>query len=174
MGSYSSSDQPSGSASTSENSSRTIGSAGGSQGSYGTSSGTSGSTSGSTGTSGSSGMSTTPSGGSASSSSQSSQPGSSTSQSGVNLNVQGTSANDKTVAQQVTQELRSETSLAPALSQIQISINNGKATLNGSVGNEQQKRQIESAVQRATGVTSVENQLQVKSTGTSGTSPTPQ
>ena len=44
---------------------------------------------------------------------------------------------------------------------LRIRIENGKATLRGTVKTEDEKKKIESAVQQVTGVTSVENQLRV-------------
>jgi osmotically-inducible protein OsmY len=80
---------------------------------------------------------------------------------GINVKVQGSSQSDRTLAQQVSQELRTDASLASALSQVSISVNDGKVTLQGSVKNAEQKSQIESSIQRITGVSSVDNQLQV-------------
>jgi osmotically-inducible protein OsmY len=83
---------------------------------------------------------------------------------GVNIQVQGTSPTDQTLAQQINQELRTDASLAAAVSQVNVTVANGRVTLRGTVKNEVQKREIESAIQRATGVSSVDNQLRVSST----------
>ncbi|HEU5124530.1 MAG TPA: BON domain-containing protein [Verrucomicrobiae bacterium] len=83
---------------------------------------------------------------------------------GVNIQVQGTSPTDQTLAQQINQELRTDASLAAAISQVNVTVANGRVTLRGTVKNEVQKREIESAIQRATGVSSVDNQLRVSST----------
>ncbi|HET7626042.1 MAG TPA: BON domain-containing protein [Verrucomicrobiae bacterium] len=91
------------------------------------------------------------------------QSGAMGSESGVTVMVQGSSAGDQTLAQQITQDLRSDSSLSSALSQVRISLENGKVTLQGSVPNEQKKKDIESAVQKISGVSSVDNQLQVGS-----------
>jgi osmotically-inducible protein OsmY len=82
---------------------------------------------------------------------------------GVNVQVQGTSQTDRTLAQQISQELRSDASLASAITQVSISVNDGQVTLRGSVRSEVQKREIEAAIQRATGVSSIDNQLRVGS-----------
>lgn len=94
-----------------------------------------------------------------------SRPGESgASSGGVNVNVQGSSEADRTIAAQISQELRTDASLAAAMSEVTISVVDGRVTLRGSVRNEVQKREIESAIQRATGVSSVDNQLRVGST----------
>lgn len=85
---------------------------------------------------------------------------------GVNITVQGTSAGDQTLAQQIRQELQTDASLASAISLVNISVTDGRVALRGTVKNEVQKREIEAAIQRATGVSSVDNQLRVSSTGT--------
>jgi len=96
----------------------------------------------------------------------------STGQSGaVNVNVQGSSEADRTLAQQISQELRTDAGLASAISQISISVADGKVSLKGSVKNDEQKRQIESAIQRVTGVSSVDNQLQISSSPTTPMNP---
>lgn len=82
---------------------------------------------------------------------------------GVTVQVQGSSQTDRSLAQQISQELRSDTALSSAISGVSISVNDGRVTLIGSVRNEVQKREIESAVQRITGVSSVDNQLRVSS-----------
>ncbi len=84
---------------------------------------------------------------------------------GITVQVRGSSALDRSLAQQITQELRSDTSLSSALSTVSISIDEGRVTLRGTVHNEVQRREIETAVQRTTGVSSVDNQLQVGTTG---------
>src|SRR6185503_12003741 len=81
----------------------------------------------------------------------------------IHVAVQGSSEADQTVAQKVTQELRSNSSLASSLQQVNITINNGNVTLQGAVRSEQQKRDIDSAMRRIIGVASVDNQLQVSS-----------
>jgi hypothetical protein len=99
-------------------------------------------------------------------SSSQSEP-SSTGQSGaVNVNVQGSSQADRTLAQQISQELRADAGLASSISQISISVADGRVSLRGNVKNEQQKREIESVIQRVTGVSSVDNQLQVSANPT--------
>jgi len=84
---------------------------------------------------------------------------------GVSVQVQGANALDRSLADQISQELKSDTSLASAVSNVSIAINEGRVTLTGSVKNEVQKREIESMIQRVTGVSSVDNQLRVISPG---------
>ncbi len=84
---------------------------------------------------------------------------------GVDVNVQGSSAVDRTLGQQISQELKADASLASAISQVRISVDNGRVTLQGTVKNDVQKHEIESAVQRATGVSSVDNQLRISASG---------
>jgi osmotically-inducible protein OsmY len=93
---------------------------------------------------------------------------------GMSIHVQGTSAADQTLAQQISQELKTDASLASAISQVNISVTDGRVTLRGTVKNDVQKREIESAIQRATGVSSVDNQLRVSSTSEPPMTPIPQ
>lgn len=93
---------------------------------------------------------------------------------GMSIHVQGTSAADQTLAQQISQELKTDASLASAISQVNISVTDGRVTLRGTVKNDVQKREIESAIQRATGVSSVDNQLRVSSTSQPPMTPIPQ
>lgn len=76
-------------------------------------------------------------------------------------NVQGSTDADRSMGRQVIQELRTDTSLAATLPMIKITADNGKITLTGTVKNDDEKKKIETAVQRVTGVSTVENQLQV-------------
>jgi osmotically-inducible protein OsmY len=82
-------------------------------------------------------------------------------QTGLSVNVQGTSEIDRTLAQQISQELRADASLASAISHVSVSVADGRVTVQGTVKNDVQKREIESAIQRATGVSSIDNQLRV-------------
>jgi len=91
---------------------------------------------------------------------------------GTQLKIQGTTQADKTLGQQIAQELKNDTTLAPMLARIKINVDNGKVTVRGNVKSDEQKAKIESAIQKVTGVANVENQLQVNATG-SQTEPTP-
>jgi len=89
-----------------------------------------------------------------------------------NVTVQGSTDADQKLADQMRQDLRADTSLSGSSSRLRISLDNGKATLRGFVKSEEDKQKIEKAVQKVTGVTSVQNELRVSSSSTSGsTSP---
>jgi osmotically-inducible protein OsmY len=75
--------------------------------------------------------------------------------------VQGASDADQKLADQVRQDLRADTSLAGSFSRMRISLENGKATLRGFVKTDADKQKVEKAVQKITGVTSVQNELRV-------------
>ncbi|MBC8094185.1 MAG: BON domain-containing protein, partial [Akkermansiaceae bacterium] len=83
----------------------------------------------------------------------------------VTVNVQGSTETDRALTQQISEELRADASLASAISQVRISVTDGQVILRGVVRNDVQKREIESAIQRTTGVSSVDNQLRVSLTG---------
>ena len=79
---------------------------------------------------------------------------------------------DRTLGQQVVQELKTDTTMAALLPTVKMSIDNGKVTLKGTVKSEDQKKKIESAVQRVTGVSNVDDQLQVSAgSAETGTNP---
>lgn len=79
-------------------------------------------------------------------------------------NVQGASQADQAVVQKVISEMRADTSLAALLPGIHVKIENGKAILSGTVKSQDEKLKLETAVQKVTGVTSVDNQLRIGST----------
>jgi trimeric autotransporter adhesin len=83
------------------------------------------------------------------------------------VNVQGASQADQAIGQKVISELRADTSVAALLPTIRVKIDNGKATLSGTVKSQEEKLKIETAVQKVTGITSVDDQLRI------GTSPAP-
>jgi osmotically-inducible protein OsmY len=89
-------------------------------------------------------------------------------QEGASVKVLATSDSDRALGQQITQQLRADSALSASLPMVRIQIENGKATLRGSVKSDDQKKKIESTVQQVTGVSSVENQLRVSATA-SGT-----
>jgi hypothetical protein len=93
-------------------------------------------------------------------------------QSSLNLNIQGNTEMDRTLGQKVMQELRTDATLAGQISAVRLSVDNGKITLRGTAKSEDQKKSIESAVQRVTGVATVDNQIQVGTNPTSSTSDT--
>jgi len=78
-----------------------------------------------------------------------------------NLHVQGLDEPDRSVAQRILQELRTDTLLPTLLPLVNITVAEGRVTLDGNVQSEHQRRAIEAAIKRSTGVTSINNQLQV-------------
>jgi osmotically-inducible protein OsmY len=79
----------------------------------------------------------------------------------VNVKIQAATEADRTLGQQVVQELRTDTTLAALLPKIRLNVESGKITLSGTVKSEDQKQKIESAVKRVTGVANVEDHLKV-------------
>jgi len=62
--------------------------------------------------------------------------------------------------------------MATMMSDVKIDISDGKATLRGHVSSDDEKSRIEDAVKQVSGVTSVDNQIQVNSAlNQSGTQP---
>jgi osmotically-inducible protein OsmY len=79
-----------------------------------------------------------------------------------NLHVQGLDEPDRTVAQRILHELRTDTILPSLLPMVNITVSGGRVTLEGNVQNEQQRRVIDSAIQRAVGGNNVSDMLQVR------------
>ncbi|HVV01581.1 MAG TPA: BON domain-containing protein, partial [Verrucomicrobiae bacterium] len=90
---------------------------------------------------------------------------------GFSVKVQGTSESDRAIGQQITQSLRADPEVASSLPTVRISIENGKAILQGSVKSDAQRRKLETLIQQTTGVSSVENQLRVSGAGGGTTNP---
>jgi hyperosmotically inducible periplasmic protein len=78
-----------------------------------------------------------------------------------NLHVQGLDEPDRSMAQRILQELRTDTILPSLLPMVHITVSGGIVTLEGNVQNERQRRAIETAVRRATGG-QMENRLQIR------------
>src|SRR5262249_27995649 len=78
-----------------------------------------------------------------------------------NLNVQGLTPADRTLAQRLINGLEADTTLPNLLPKVNVNITDGRVILSGTAQNEQQRRFIEDAVRRAAGVSAVENQLQI-------------
>jgi osmotically-inducible protein OsmY len=76
---------------------------------------------------------------------------------------QGTSEADRVLAHRIRQNIMNDSSLAVGASNIKILVNDGKATLEGSVKTREEKQNLEAFVQKTSGVASVDNQLEVKS-----------
>jgi osmotically-inducible protein OsmY len=88
----------------------------------------------------------------------------------LSLSVQGATESDQKLADQVRQELSSNSAVSGGMSRLRISLENGKATIRGTVKSDQEKQDIEKSIQKVTGVTSVQNELRVSSnSGQSGT-----
>jgi len=81
-------------------------------------------------------------------------------------NIQATSDTDRSLGRQIIRELRTDTTMTSILPNIRLNIDSGKVTLTGTVSSEEQKRTIETSVQKVPGVTSVDNQLTVGSSST--------
>src|SRR5262249_19541716 len=79
---------------------------------------------------------------------------------------------DRTLGQQIAQELKSDTTMAEVLPTLKITVENSKITLRGTGKSEDEKKKIESAVQRVTGVSSVDDQL-IVGTGSTDTGANP-
>jgi len=88
-----------------------------------------------------------------------------------NVNVQGSTSADQPVAQRIIEKIRIEPSLAGVMPLVRITVEDGKATLQGAVKTEEQKQQMEKTVQDVSGVTSVDNQLKVSATQNDSTNP---
>ena len=77
--------------------------------------------------------------------------------------IQGISESDRDLAKQLGQQLKADSSMATMMSDVKIDISDGKATLRGHVSSDDEKSTIEDAVKQVSGVTSVDNQIQVNS-----------
>jgi osmotically-inducible protein OsmY len=73
----------------------------------------------------------------------------------------GTQNTQSALVTEVRQAITADTTLSASLPNIQISEDGGKVTLRGKVKSEQEKKDIEALVQKTTGVTSVDNQLEI-------------
>jgi hyperosmotically inducible protein len=80
-------------------------------------------------------------------------------------NIQGSTEADRTLGSQIMQGVTADASLAALAATIKIKVENGQVVLRGAVKSESEKQQLEAAVQKVSGVTKVDNQLQVKSSG---------
>jgi hypothetical protein len=74
------------------------------------------------------------------------------------------SQSDNAIVASVRESFRRNAEIAPIVSNIQITANNGAVMLSGTVQSEEQKRQIADIAQQSTGVQAVNNQLQVMAT----------
>jgi len=72
-----------------------------------------------------------------------------------------TSQTDQTLVSQVQQAFRNDSTLAAIAPSIQVTAQNGMVTLSGKVSSEQEKQKAETMAKSASGVVSVNNQIQV-------------
>ena len=77
------------------------------------------------------------------------------------VKIQGVSEADQSLGHKIIDELRGDDTIVAATPTIRITIDNGKAVLKGTVKSQEEKEKIASSVQGVTGVTEVENQLQI-------------
>ena len=94
------------------------------------------------------------------------EPGRNSATGPVTVEVHGSNEIDQQLASQLTQELRADASLSAALSRVKLIVSDARVTLLGSVRNDVQKREIEAAVLRITGVSTIDNQLRIDASGT--------
>ena len=77
----------------------------------------------------------------------------------VTADIQPASEADRTLTTQVRESLTSQN---PSLASVQISAMNGKITLRGTVKTEEEKKNLEAQAKAVSGVSSVDNKLEVK------------
>jgi osmotically-inducible protein OsmY len=77
------------------------------------------------------------------------------------VTVEAAERADQQLGSKLAQALRADTSLAALVSTIHIYVDNSKVTLRGTVRNAEEKAKLQTAVERATGVTEVVNELHV-------------
>jgi osmotically-inducible protein OsmY len=82
-------------------------------------------------------------------------------------NIQASTDADRTLGQQIMSNVQADASLATLAPMIKLKVDSGKVILHGTVKSEQDKQNIEAAVQKVSGVTSVDNRLKVSSSGQS-------
>jgi osmotically-inducible protein OsmY len=68
---------------------------------------------------------------------------------------------DQTLNQKIRQDLMSDSNFRTSASNVHFNTNNGKVVLQGTVATEKDKQEIESKVEKMTGVKDVDNQLQI-------------
>jgi osmotically-inducible protein OsmY len=77
------------------------------------------------------------------------------------VDVRGATDADKQIGAQMVQQLQNDPSTASLMPSLGLSIDNGKATLRGTVKSDEEKNNIEAVAKQVPGVTSVDNQLRV-------------
>lgn len=85
-------------------------------------------------------------------------------QSGAGLTAedQGGSEADREISRQVRRAITSNDQLSTGAKNVKVITQNGKVTLRGPVASDEEKQAVAAAAQRVSGVTSVDNQLEVK------------
>lgn len=83
---------------------------------------------------------------------------------GLSPEDEGASKADLEITRQIRQTINSDPEFSPQAKEVQVVTVNGKVTLRGPVRNVQEQRAIASIARRAEGVSSVNNQLEVKIT----------
>ncbi|MDB6122936.1 MAG: Transport-associated protein [Pedosphaera sp.] len=76
---------------------------------------------------------------------------------------QGVSEADRALILRIRQNMMSDSSLAVVAPNVKVLVNNGKVTLQGSVKTQEEKQNLETSVQKTSGVASVDDQIEVKS-----------
>ena len=77
--------------------------------------------------------------------------------------IQGITQSDRELVNQISQQLKADSSMPGMMENVRIDISDGKATLRGHVSSQDEKSKIEDAVKQVSGVNSVDNQIQVNS-----------
>ncbi len=77
------------------------------------------------------------------------------------LNDQGMTEADQSLNTRIREALNADSSLRDASQNINLRSDNGVVTLSGTVATEKEKSDLESRLQRMTGVSRVENNLQI-------------
>jgi osmotically-inducible protein OsmY len=80
----------------------------------------------------------------------------------LSVDIQASTDADRTLGQQIMKDVCTDKALAAFVSMIKIQVDSGQVTVRGTVKNEQEKQSVEAAVQKVSGVTKVDNQLQVE------------
>ena len=79
-----------------------------------------------------------------------------------NANIQASTDADRTLGQQIMKDVCANEALAAFVPMINIKVDSGQVSLRGTVKSDQEKQNLEAAVQKVSGVTKVDNELQVE------------
>jgi osmotically-inducible protein OsmY len=86
--------------------------------------------------------------------------------------IEASTEADRTLGKQIEQGLKADASVSALMPAIKIKVENGQVTLRGTVKSESEKQQLEASVQKVSGVTKVDNQLQASNSSQSAPSDT--